>query len=229
MTDRNDALVLALDTSSAAISAGLARVAADSVTMLAERTLVGPGQHAEILAPTVVEILDETGITPAELGAVVAGDGPGPFTGLRVGLASAAAYADMLAIPAYGVCSLDGIAGPLLGDVAGPLLVAADARRREVYWAVYDGDRRAGPAVDNPARVAQADTGAVAMAGAGAQLYAAVLGLPLLEQPYPEPAALVARAAGRIRSAAPGEILQPRYLRHPDVTPPGARKAVTPA
>lgn len=229
MTERNGGtLVLVLDTSSANIGAAVAQVSSTALDLLAGRTVIGAGQHAEVLTPAIADVLTEADVTPAQLGAVVAGDGPGPFTGLRVGLASAAAYADALGIPAYGVCSLDAIAAPLL-PTEGPLLVAGDARRREVYWAVYDGSGRSGPAVDTPAHVAQAATGAVAMAGAGAQLYADVLGLPLLDQPYPDLTALVAGAADRIRSGAPGEILQPRYLRHPDATPPGARKAVTPA
>ncbi|HVX43132.1 MAG TPA: tRNA (adenosine(37)-N6)-threonylcarbamoyltransferase complex dimerization subunit type 1 TsaB [Mycobacteriales bacterium] len=228
MTERNGGrLILVLDTSSAAIGAGVAEVSLDAVRMLAERTVLGAGQHAEVLTPAIGEILAESGITPADLDAVVAGDGPGPFTGLRVGLASAAAYSDALGIPAYGVCSLDAIAAAVRAD--GPLLVAADARRREVYWAVYGGSVPAEPAVDAPARVAEQLAGVRAMAGAGAELYRDVLGLPLLDQPYPDLGSLVAGAAERIRAGAPGEILQPRYLRHPDATPPGARKAVTPA
>jgi tRNA threonylcarbamoyladenosine biosynthesis protein TsaB len=228
VTERNGGrLVLVLDTSSAAISAGVAEISPDAVRLLAGRTVLAAGRHAEVLTPAIGEILAETGITPAGLDAVVAGDGPGPFTGLRVGLASAAAYADALGIPAYGVCSLDAIAAAVPAE--GPLLVAADARRREIYWAVYGGPQPAEPAVAAPARVAEQLAGVRAMAGAGAELYRDVLGLPLLDQPYPDLGGLVEGAAGRIRAGAPGEILQPRYLRHPDATPPGARKAVTPA
>ena len=86
----------------------------------------------------------------ADLDAVVVGCGPGPFTGLRVGMATAAAYGHALGIPVYGVCSLDAIGV----DTAGDVLVVTDARRREVYWARYrDGVRVDGPAVNAPADV----------------------------------------------------------------------------
>ena len=105
---------------------------------------------------------------------MVAGTGPGPFTGLRVGLVTAAALADALAIPAYGVCSLDGLAVRAGGE-HGRVLAVTDARRREVYWAAYaDGVRIAGPAVDRPADLAGrvADLGVEVACGAGARQYA---------------------------------------------------------
>ena len=77
-----------------------------------------------------------------DLDAVVVGCGPGPFTGLRVGMATAAAYGQALGIAVHGVCSLDAIGI----DTAGEVLVVTDARRREVYWARYrDGVRVEGP------------------------------------------------------------------------------------
>ena len=90
-----------------------------------------------------------------DLEAIVVGCGPGPFTGLRVGMATAAAYGHALGLPVHGVCSLDAI-----GIVAGGnLLVVTDARRREVYWARYrDGVRVEGPAVAAPGRCASAPT-----------------------------------------------------------------------
>ena len=132
-----------------------------------------------------------------------------------------------LGIPTYGVCSLDAI-GHAAG--AGTVLVATDARRREVYWAGYDDGRPVtGPAVDGPAAVAAraADLGATAAVGDGAHRYADVLGLPVLDEPrYPPPAALAALAADRVRAGAPSEPLTPLYLRRPDAVEPGARKAV---
>src|SRR5204862_198305 len=85
----------------------------------------------------------------ADLDAVVVGTGPGPFTGLRVGMVTAAAIGDAVDVPVYGVCSLDAIAvvaaAPWFGGRTGEgLLVVTDARRREVDWAAYDrGGRRA--------------------------------------------------------------------------------------
>ncbi|MEP7020297.1 MAG: tRNA (adenosine(37)-N6)-threonylcarbamoyltransferase complex dimerization subunit type 1 TsaB [Pseudonocardiales bacterium] len=212
-------LVLAIDTSSAAVTAAVLDLAADVVR--AERVTLNSRGHGEFLAPAIAECLVEAGAVPDELVAIVAGTGPGPFTGLRVGLVSAAVMADVLGIPTYGVCSLDAIAG----DHQGTLLVATDARRKEVYWARYvDGVRVEGPAVSRPAdvRVACAE-----MAGAGARLYADDLGLPFFNQDYPSAAALVRRAADRIHAGAPSEILTPLYLRRPDAVEPGRPKAVT--
>ncbi len=160
--------------------------------------------------------------------------GPGPYTGLRVGLVTAASIADALDIPGYGVCSLDAVSPTAAGShthrrglpVTGPaVLVATDARRREVYWATYsgDGERCHGPGVAMPADLAAQlpELGVRVACGAGARVYAGVLGLPLLEADYPDPVALVARAADRIRARAPGELLRPLYLRRPDATEPG--------
>jgi tRNA threonylcarbamoyl adenosine modification protein YeaZ len=213
-------LVLAIDTSSAAVS--VAVVSADG-DVLARRVTVDARAHGELLAPSIAASLDDARIAPHDLAAIVAGVGPGPFTGLRVGLVTAAAMADALGIPAYGVCSLDAIAGAV--DAA-TLLVATDARRREVYWARYAGsDRVIGPSVDKPAELSTVDI--QAMTGAGARLYADVLGLPLLDVDYPDLAALVRVAATRIRSRAPGDALTPLYLRRPDAVVPGTAKAVT--
>ncbi|PZS26457.1 MAG: tRNA (adenosine(37)-N6)-threonylcarbamoyltransferase complex dimerization subunit type 1 TsaB [Pseudonocardiales bacterium] len=213
-------LVLAIDTSSAAITAAVVRLTPD-VAVGAERTTMNSRGHGEYLAPAIVDCLVEAGAVPKDLAAIVAGTGPGPFTGLRVGLVTAAVMGDVLGIPTYGVCSLDAIAG----DHRGPLLVATDARRKEVYWARYlDGVRVEGPAVSRPAdvRIASGE-----MAGAGARLYAGDLGLPFFNQDYPSAAALVGRAADRIRAGAPSELLTPLYLRRPDAVEPGRPKAVT--
>lgn len=217
-------LVVAIDTSSAAVTAAVADVN-DGVHMLARRVTIDPRAHAELLAPSVAACLDEAGAAPRDLAAIVAGVGPGAFTGLRVGLVTAVAMADALGVPAYGVCSLDAIAGTV--DAAS-LLVASDARRREVYWARYlNGARVDGPHVAYPADVSTLDS--AAMAGAGARLYAAVFGLPLLDSDYPDPGALAAAAADRVRRRAASEPLTPLYLRRPDVAVPHAPKAVSPA
>jgi len=238
-------LVLAIDTSSAAVTAAVAEVA-DGVTVLARQVVIDARAHGERLAPGIALALARTGAGVSDLRAVVAGVGPGPFTGLRVGLVTAAAMGDALGIPTYGVCSLDAIAGALDEP---SLLVAGDARRREVYWARYrSGVRVAGPAVAKPADLVdgradlsatdphkidsiRAGSGAIgadaAMAGAGARLYADVLGLRLADADYPSPEALVRLAAERIRAGAPSEPLTPLYLRRPDVTPPGTAKSTT--
>jgi tRNA threonylcarbamoyl adenosine modification protein YeaZ len=217
-------LALVVDCATAAVTAALVRItAANGVRVLSARRSVAARAHGELLAPHITEVLGACRVRPTQLSAVVAGLGPGPFTGLRVGLVTAAAFTQALGIPGYGACTLDAFAV----DEPGRLLVATDARRREVYWAEYtDGVRVSGPAVDLPARVAEL-TGAERAIGEGALRYADVLGLPVTEEPrYPPPAALAALAADRVRAGAPSEPLTPLYLRRPDVAEPAARKAV---
>lgn len=237
-------LVLVVDSSTPAITAALAEVTPSGVALRAQRCTVDPRAHGELLAPAVAEVLAEAGARPAALAAIVAGLGPGPFTGLRVGLVTAASMGQTLGVPTYGVCSLDGLglaatAAPTAGvdplasaarAAADPVLVATDARRREVYWAVYAAGRRVTePAVAAPAVVAAraAELGVVAAVGEGAQRYADVLGLPVRDEPrFPPAGALAALAAERVRAGAPGERLTPLYLRRPDATEPTARKPV---
>jgi tRNA threonylcarbamoyl adenosine modification protein YeaZ len=211
-------LALVIDTSSAAVTAGVVDVDA-GVIVLAETVTVNARGHGELLAPSIKKSLDSAGKTTNDLEAIIAGVGPGPFTGLRVGLVTAAAMSDALQIPAYGVCSLDGIAAVVRHD--GPLLVAGDARRKEVCWARYlNGVRVGEPDVSKPADLVM---DATAMAGAGARMYADVLGLPLLDNDFPTVAGLATVAAERVRTRAPVDPLTPLYLRRPDATPPPVR------
>jgi tRNA threonylcarbamoyl adenosine modification protein YeaZ len=211
-------LVLAIDTSSAAVSAALVDVSSEP-DVLAEHHVVNARGHGEYLAAMIAACLGTR--APADLGAIVVGTGPGPFTGLRVGLVTAAVMSDVLGIPAYGVCSLDGLA-----DEPGELLVATDARRKEVYWARYrDGVRADGPHVSRPVDVPR--SGVDAMVGAGARLYADLLGLPLRYAQFPSAPSLVRRALDRIRAGAPSDPLTPLYLRRPDAVVPDPPKAVT--
>jgi tRNA threonylcarbamoyl adenosine modification protein YeaZ len=156
----------------------------------------------------VLGALADAGLGVEDLDAVVVGCGPGPFTGLRVGMASAAAFGHALGIPVHGVCSLDAIGVHTEGDV----LVVTDARRREVYWARYrDGVRTAGPAVAAPTDV-PADADAVA----GSPEHTVLFDLPRLDPVYPTPAGLVAAVADWADPAP----LVPLYLRRPDAKPP---------
>lgn len=224
-------LALVLDTSSAAVTAGLVDCAPDEPVVLATRVTVDARAHAELLIPSLQDCLASAGVRIADLAAVVAGVGPGPYTGLRVGLMTAAALADATGLPSYGVCSLDAIAAAHPDQEN--LLVAGDARRKEVYWARYRHGARIGePAVSKPAELVaelrgELFGGTAAMTGAGARLYADVLGLPLLATDYPTVAGLAACAARRVRDRAAGEVLVPLYLRRPDAVEPTARKPVT--
>jgi tRNA threonylcarbamoyl adenosine modification protein YeaZ len=210
-------LVLALDTATPTLVVGLARWAPDSgAEVLAERAVVSGNRHAELLTPTIRAVLADAGLAMGDLAAVVTGLGPGPFTGLRVGVVTAAALADARGLPVVGVCSLDAIG-------AGARTVVTDARRKELYWASYaaDGRRTAGPAVDRPADMVPAPP-LVGDAGVGSER----LGMPV--------AAAEVTTAGLLRAAAPqladpatAGPLEPLYLRRPDAVPPAARKAVS--
>lgn len=226
-------LVLVIDASSAAVTVGVVDVPNDAPTdpiealpliqVLAQRTIVDARAHAELLSTFARESVDEAGMTMADLGAVVAGIGPGPYTGLRVGIVTAAAFADALGVAVYGVCSLDGIG--LARPDRGAVLVASDARRKEVYWARYvDGRRDGDPQVHRPgdlaARLGAGEIQAQAMSGAGARIYADALGLPLRGADYPSVAALAAAAAHSLVRGLPSEVLVPMYLRQPDAEVP---------
>lgn len=218
-------LVLVVDSSTPAVTAALADVTAAGVEVVAQRRTVDARAHGELLGPHIAAVLAEAGVRPADLAALVAGLGPGPFTGLRVGLVTAASMAHALALPAYGVCSLDA-----LGYAAGPgrVLVATDARRREVYWAVYDGGTPVtGPAVDRPAALTDTlrELAVERAVGEGAQRYAEPIGLAVADEPaYPPARSLAELAAPRILGGAAGDRLTPLYLRRPDAVEPGARK-----
>jgi tRNA threonylcarbamoyl adenosine modification protein YeaZ len=205
-------LVLALDTATPAVTAGIVRL--PDFAVLAERITVDARAHAERLTPNVLAALADAALRISDLDAVVVGCGPGPFTGLRAGMATAAAYGHALGVPVHGVCSLDAIGVRTTGDT----LVVTDARRREVYWARYrDGVRTEGPAVNAPADV---DPG-TARAVAGSPEHAALFGLPRCEPVYPTPAGLVAAVSDWSDNPAP---LIALYLRRPDAKPLAARR-----
>jgi tRNA threonylcarbamoyl adenosine modification protein YeaZ len=224
-------LVLVVDSSTPAVTAALAEVTDGGGSLLAQRQTVDARAHGELLAPQVHAVLREAGVRPTDVGAIVAGTGPGPFTGLRVGLMTAASMGQALGIPTYGVCSLDAIGAR--ASQGHRVLVATDARRREVYWAVYGtaGDRWCGPDVDAPAVVADRirDQRVQVAAGEGALRYADVLGLRVLDEPrYPVVDGFVELSFDRILAGAPGERLTPLYLRRPDAVAAAARKPVLP-
>src|SRR5690606_20716555 len=130
-------LILTIDTATPAVSAGVVRRTPAGEELLAEKVTVDARAHAERLTPNVVAALAEAGLAFDDLDAVVVGCGPGPFTGLRVGMASAAAYGHALGLPVHGVCSLAAI-GVDTADTAAPAPVVTEARRR----AVRGGPRR---------------------------------------------------------------------------------------
>lgn len=219
-------MLLAFDTSSAAVTVAIADPVTGSV--VASSTTVDALRHGELLAPAIAAALSEAGCTARDLTRIAVGVGPGPFTGLRVGLVTARTMADVLGIEVAGVCSLDILAHQAALTL--PVAVATDARRKEIYWALYDGPapdgsrrRLEGPAVDKPADVAHVLTG-LPIIGRGAVLYADVLGAPadeVMEYPSAEVLALGV-ALGTLAIVAP----DPLYLRRPDVTMSGGPKSV---
>lgn len=233
-------LVLALDTSTAAVTVALVDLVdlvdpADPAGragggVRAELTTVAANRHGEVLAPNIAALFTATGTRPADLHALAVGVGPGPFTGLRVGIVTGLTISATLGLPAYGVCSLDALARRHGPDV----VAATDARRREVYYARYDGQGRRvdGPAVGPPAALAErlvtaGFTGR--LVGVGAALYRAHLDRWQVESANPFPAAVDVAdlAADRVLAGAPGEPLVPLYLRRPDAVPPGVATAGT--
>ena len=211
--------LLAIDTSTPTVSVAVH----DGSAVLAERAVTDARRHGELVAPLVSEVLAEAGLAPTDLTALVVGLGPGPYTGLRVGIVTAAVMAHTLAVPVYGVCSLDAIA--LRADVDDePFAVLTDARRKEVYWATYsDGLRVEGPSVDKPAVVAEAVDGPVV--GPGARLYADLFAD--VRGPVEQSAGAIAELVlDRAASGAPSDVLRPLYLRRPDATEPGVPKPV---
>lgn len=244
-------LLLAFDTATPRISVALH----DGTRVLAETSADDARRHGELLAPSISSVLNEADRPAGALTGIVTGVGPGPYTGLRVGVVTARVLGEALQVPVHGVCTLDVIAyeAAVIRRSVPPgaaFVVATDARRKEVYWATYgpDGERVSGPAVSRPA-----DVPAAPAAGQGAWLYADSFGQQA-EPEFPSAsvlAALVARrlenggpprrpasqraAAGEERSSvwsgARREILldpEPLYLRRPDARQPGPPKAVTP-
>jgi len=216
-------LVLAVDTATPAVTAGVVDFA--EMAVLAECVTVDAKAHGELLTPHILSALSEAGRTLGDVDAIVCGVGPGPFTGLRAGMATAAALGQALSRPVYPVCTLDAIAAV----EEGPLLVASDARRKEVYWAAYDaaGARAVGPSVDKPAAVVARlpELAVERVAGNGATLYD--LGLTHTGREFPTPLGLARVARDAVLDRATPGPFTPLYLRRPDAEVPGARKRVT--
>jgi tRNA threonylcarbamoyladenosine biosynthesis protein TsaB len=148
----NSLLTLGIDTSTPVTSAALVR----GQDLVATFQHAGGTAHGEVLAPGIESLLADAGVRPAQVVRVVVGVGPGPFTGLRVGVVTATVFAHSIGAELVGVCSLDALSLQVSADAfaaGGWLLVGSDARRREVYVAGYDrpGRRTFGPEVMAPA------------------------------------------------------------------------------
>ncbi|MGD3107646.1 MULTISPECIES: tRNA (adenosine(37)-N6)-threonylcarbamoyltransferase complex dimerization subunit type 1 TsaB [unclassified Streptomyces] len=217
-------LLLALDTATPAVTVALH----DGSRVLAAAAEVDARRHGELLLPAVDRVLAEAGLKLDAVSDIVVGVGPGPYTGLRVGLVTAATFGAALDVPVHGLCSLDGIA--YASGLTEPFVVATDARRKEVYWARYADahTRLTEPAVNRPAEIADEVAGVPAV-GAGALLYDTVFTGVRRDGPEHQSAAALAGLAAR-KLAAGEELLPPRplYLRRPDAQVPANYKVVTP-
>jgi len=240
-------LVVGFDTATPAVSVALH----DGERVVSEAVAGDGRRHGELLAPMIAKVLADAGASRADLTAVAVGVGPGPYTGLRVGVVTARVLGAVLGIPVHGVCSLDVIAA----DAASPslpgleFLVATDARRKEVYWARYAaGGRLEGPLVGSAASIPGA--AGLAVAGSGGQLYPEAFG-EVIGPAHPDARTLCAIVASEIvgcaivagqaggpaaPSSAPVPLLtvpllaaEPLYLRRPDAREPGPPKRVTPS
>jgi len=233
-------LLLALDTSSTV------RVALhDGDRVLARVVEDDPRRHTELLAPAVAEVLDRAGRTRGEVTHVVTGTGPAPFTGLRVGVVTALVLAEALRVPVGGVCSLDALAATAIdaarrvgAPLAGEVVAATDAKRREVHWARYvvegageDAALRGWRRLDGPHVTAPASlppqVATLPAVGAGAGLYGARLHHRADLPNALDPGLLAALAVDRLRPGAGLDPAEPLYLRRPDAAEPGPAKPVS--
>jgi tRNA threonylcarbamoyladenosine biosynthesis protein TsaB len=212
-------VLLAFDTATPLVSVALH----DGERVVVEHSSEKPMKHGEHLAPLIARAMDDAGIVRQDLTAIAVGVGPGPFTGLRVGVVTARTLGFVLEVPVYGVCSLDAIALEVVGTGAATdsFLVATDARRKEVYLASYDADGRRleGPVVTKPAEVATD----APVAGAGPELY---------PDAFSRAIAPGRPSAGWLGAGVASELVElldpePLYLRRPDAVAGSPRKPVS--
>lgn len=202
--------VLAIDTS-VGVSVAILR----SNGELTQSKTVDHGMQGELTADLISQVVVESGLELREITDVVVGVGPGPFTGLRVGLVTAAVFAHARNIPTHGVCSLDAIAF----DYAKPCVVVTDARRKELYWARYEDKRIGEPQVSKPEDLFTQFPN-TEFVGPGAQIYPDAISGKVLE--------LKAGSLAKLFAAGTAQLvdISPMYLRKPDAVEPTTRKSV---
>jgi tRNA threonylcarbamoyladenosine biosynthesis protein TsaB len=205
-------LLLALDTATPAVTVALH----DGRDVIAEYTAIDPRRHGELLAPGIERVLRGANAMARDITDIAVGVGPGPFTGLRVGIVTARTLGQATRAPVRGYCTLDVLAWQAQRD--DDFVVATDARRREVYWARYRRTRRLdGPHVDKPLAIGWSGH----VVGRGGQLYPDAF--TQSAEPIDPSAGVLARLAASGVPALPPE---PLYLRRPDAVEPGTPKPV---
>jgi len=207
-------MLLAIDTSAGTSVAVVDR----DEGVLAEFSSDDTRRHAEVIGDLIAATLTESGVAVSALSGVVAGMGPGPFTGLRVGIAAARAFAVGAGKIVVPVVSHDAIAFDALAD--SPLLVVTDARRKEVYWSAYSGMDDAGLPI-RTLGPSLAPAGELAQHVPGFETYR------LLDARTVSAAALGVLAESLYANRRPFAADEPLYLRSPDVTISAGPKRVT--
>lgn len=202
--------ILAIDTS---VGVSVAVLTADGA--LTQTNSAGHGMQGELTAELILQAITDAGITVEDISDVVIGVGPGPFTGLRVGLVTAVVFGYARDIPIHGICSLDAVAY----DYAKPCIVITDARRKELYFAEFNDGRIGEPQVLKPEVLAEKFAG-FDFVGPGAQLYPEFISGQVLP--------LRAGALAQIFASGKAQVVevQPMYLRKPDAVEPTTRKSV---
>lgn len=219
-------LILAIDTSAVASAALVSDDALEGV--VGSFSTQDTRTHAEVLAPGIEKLLAEADVTGADVDAIVVGVGPGPFTGLRSGIATARTLAYVWGKPLYGLMSLDAVALEVAEstEAAPEFLVATDARRKEVYWARYTLQVGQLPRlVDGPHVGFASDLPDLPAYGAGAGLYSDVLRAdPDFSTEQPDALYLGQFALARLEAGEQLMDSTPLYLRESDAQVPGPRK-----
>lgn len=210
-------MLLAIDT-----SAGTSVAVVDGATGVSvERSINDTRRHAEVIGELITECLERAKISVAALSGIAIGMGPGPFTGLRVGIAAATAFALGAGLPMLRVVSHDAVAFEFYRSGAtGPLLVTTDARRKERYWSAYCGAggsrvplRAAEPGLDRPSDIPERVT--------------VIEGYSRMDADWVSAASIGALAEALATERHAFAAVEPLYLRSPDVTLAAAPKRVS--
>ena len=234
-------LILALDTAFSRCTAAVFDAAGAGELLAAEEPEIGKG-HAERLTGVIDDVLSKAGANYGDLARVVVTTGPGSFTGIRVGVAAARGLALALDIPAVGISTLEALARGLLarsmsgtnepGVDASPVLAVIDARRGEIYAALFavGGDVLEGPAALQPEAL-DGFLGEAWSAAPGMRLHLAGSGAPIAATALSGRPYVIASDTDRIdpailarlgAAATAVEPPRPLYLRGADAKPSSA-------
>ncbi|WP_296648327.1 tRNA (adenosine(37)-N6)-threonylcarbamoyltransferase complex dimerization subunit type 1 TsaB [Rhodoluna sp.] len=213
-------ITLAIDT-----SAGTSVAVLRGGELLAELNNDYNMKHAEGIGDAISQVIAAAEIKPSQIKTVVVGRGPAPFTGLRIGIAAAIMFSEGVGARLFGVVSLDAVAREALinREIASqvseekPLLVTADARRSEVYWALYSGISKSGapicvegPAVIKPVALEEL------LAGRGLQ--------PIRSEAPVRAAQLAKVLDAQLVDGQATDDVTALYLRAPDAVPSPGKK-----